>query len=387
MRILHVYRDIVCKVGVPYEAMQLAKSQAELGHEVAVLHQGRPWDDPSSFSGSNIHAIPLRGSFGCTHEIRTALQDFKPDIAHVYSLWIPAHNAWISAIRRQGIAYVAEPHGTLNPEMMKVRFGGKRNTPYHHFAKFAYRKLLDEPLLRSATGIRTLSSVEKNIADRLGLPLSFVCPCGFSPEWLQPKCTYRPPAEGEPLNVFFIGRLDVWQKGLDLTLEAFRRLKEISSPSLFKLTLVGSPLNGSDNILREQIRRLGLENVEIFGPAHGTIKQCLFQQAHLFIHPSRFEGMAKTAREAVSFGIPVLASRESNFGDWVESESMGKVIELSAENIARSLSEMRSDPRKLQNWSDNAWRFSQQWQWPAVAERIIAGYHALLAGRSFDAAS
>ena len=93
------------------------------------------------------------------------------------------------------------------------------------------------------------------------------------------------------------------QKGFDLLLEAFARLKE-RNPE-WTLTILG------DGSLRPYLEALR-DELRLNGRVHlpGQVKNPLLvlQQADLFIMPSRWEGWSNSLVEAMSCGLPVIAA-------------------------------------------------------------------------------
>jgi len=106
----------------------------------------------------------------------------------------------------------------------------------------------------------------------------------------------------DPPKLLFTGRL-VYQKGLDTLLEALGGLKELP----WQLTLVG---DGPQHVpLEQQARELGLEERIIFaGWQPRQVLPKLYQEANLFVLPSRHEGMPNALLEAMSSGLPAIAS-------------------------------------------------------------------------------
>lgn len=99
-----------------------------------------------------------------------------------------------------------------------------------------------------------------------------------------------------------IGRLD-WQKGYDLLLKAFARLKERHAN--WSLTVLGEgPLRQELETLRQ---RLGLaDRVHFRGRA--TDPSAFLRQADIFVMASRFEGFPMALGEAMACGLPVIAT-------------------------------------------------------------------------------
>jgi len=109
--------------------------------------------------------------------------------------------------------------------------------------------------------------------------------------------------EWHPPRLLFVGRV-VYQKGLDLLLEALGSVQ--SSP--WQLTIVG---DGSQRkLLMAQAEHLGIsERIRFLGWLDSAQLLPEYQQANLFVFPSRHEGMPNAILEAMACGLPVIASK------------------------------------------------------------------------------
>ena len=72
------------------------------------------------------------------------------------------------------------------------------------------------------------------------------------------------------------------------------------------------------------IRQLGIEDaVELMGSRFGEEKVALLQQCHVFVHPSRSDGLPATIVEAAALGLPSV-SEETNIGDFITAFDAGQ---------------------------------------------------------------
>ncbi len=119
-----------------------------------------------------------------------------------------------------------------------------------------------------------------------------------------------------------VGRFD-HQKGFDLLIQAFINIsKEFKE---WNLVILG------DGIQREYLQNL-IKNGQIDDKVYlpGFVKNPfeIMQQADIFAFPSRFEGFGNTLIEAMSLGLPVIAS-DCEFGpsEIINDEIDGILIE------------------------------------------------------------
>jgi glycosyltransferase involved in cell wall biosynthesis len=127
-----------------------------------------------------------------------------------------------------------------------------------------------------------------------------IIPNGVDIQRFSPDMQMR---EWHPPRLLFVGRV-VYQKGLDLLLEA---LGSVQSSS-WQLTIVG---DGSQReLLMAQAEHLGIsERIRFLGWLDSAQLLPEYQQANLFVFPSRHEGMPNAILEAMACGLPVIASK------------------------------------------------------------------------------
>jgi colanic acid/amylovoran biosynthesis glycosyltransferase len=120
------------------------------------------------------------------------------------------------------------------------------------------------------------------------------------------------------------------KKGLDVTLPAVGRLRDAGLP--VRLTIAGS--GAGEESLRQLTKRLGLEELVHFaGFVMGAALEDLFRESDVFVHPSREtergdrEGIPNSLLEAMSHGLPVVATRHSGIPEAVTDGRDGVLID------------------------------------------------------------
>jgi len=109
-----------------------------------------------------------------------------------------------------------------------------------------------------------------------------------------------------PQHLLFVGRLDMPQKGPDLLLETFARIRRIKGRHVPPLVIAG---DGPD---RKMIERLAKKNglsdlVEFRGRVEGVEKYQLMSGAHAVLMTSRVETFGIVAIESLAAGAPLVA--------------------------------------------------------------------------------
>lgn len=209
--------------------------------------------------------------------------------------------------------YVLTPHGAYNTVAMERSW----------FRKQLYFLLFENKLVKNASFVQAVGKSEiKGLNKQIKGTNQFLIPNGYDPD-------FENESINTPENAFIIsycGRLDVHTKGIDLMIEAMEMLKEINTQALpFELWLIG---DGEDKnwIINEIKKRKLTSIVKLKGVQYGDAKIKLLKQAHLFLHPSRNEGMPTGVQEAASLGLPLIVSEQTNLGDFVTKYDAGWVL-------------------------------------------------------------
>jgi glycosyltransferase involved in cell wall biosynthesis len=301
---------------------------------------------------------------------------WQPDIVHFHSVHIPQNIALASHLGRAGIPYCVTAHGGLFPAALQR----------HRLKKKVFDLLFERRYLNQARFIHALSPRESEIIRRHGVnrPIVIV-PNGLPPDSSvcasQPDALYAENPWLRDRRVFmFVGRLDVWQKGLDLLMEAFAHAALPDSA----LVLVGPDYRGSRTALETLARRFGvLPYVAFVGPIFGQDRANLFAAADVFVHPSRWEGLSLSVLAASAAGKPCLITREADPLGELERAQAAVLVEASVASIAAGLIRTANLSRdELRAMGARARGVAEaQFTWPSIAGKLIAAYRVAIEGR------
>ncbi len=192
---------------------------------------------------------------------------------------------------------------------------------------------------------------------------------------LQQFCCVRRSADG-PFRILFVGGIGQ-RKGVKYLLEAFERMR---GPGV-ELTLAG-PLPADTRPLdayRSSVRMTGrLDQAEIVREMH---------QAHVLVLPSVFEGFGLVITEAMSTGMPVIASTHSAGPDIIREGCDGFVLEPDdVEGLAQRLETLRSDRNRAFEMGMAASERARAFSWDVHAERVRDLLGLLASRRESEAA-
>jgi glycosyltransferase involved in cell wall biosynthesis len=152
------------------------------------------------------------------------------------------------------------------------------------------------------------------------------------------RSDYGIPAEAFVL--MFLGRLDVWVKGLDLVVEAFSCLPA----ERFRLVLAGPDWQEGRAKLEETARRMGCRGrIHFVGPVYGEKKWALLQLADVFVSPSRWEAFSIAQAEAMAIGLPVITSTKVNLASDLREADAALLTPLEVEPLAKGIALLEAD--------------------------------------------
>ncbi|MBK8444237.1 MAG: glycosyltransferase family 4 protein [Sphingobacteriales bacterium] len=164
---------------------------------------------------------------------------------------------------------------------------------------------------------------------------SFLLPYGFNYNYNATIIPKRSFSENEAFIIGFVGRLDVYTKGLDLLMAAFETFQK-KQPAA-RLWIIGD--GEGKAYLENFIKEKKLNNVILWGKKFGQEKDELISQMHLFSHPSRNEGLPTAVLEAAVFGVPVIVTQATNVAEYVSHFGCG--IAVADNNVAELVRAMQ----------------------------------------------
>jgi glycosyltransferase involved in cell wall biosynthesis len=366
LTVLHVTCYGQGLVGGPYRSVpELVRAQHKLGLRVALLTTARKGgykEEP--FPVFCIDDLPR-----CRQLARLPEPIDVPDLLnfHSYYEWDHAFLAWEA--RRRSIPYVITPRGAM------TRGAQSRK----RLKKLLGNFLFQDCMTAKAAAVHCLTEAEAVDVRKWGCQV-FVVPNGTDL-----SVTPRGPTSGMgnpdvELRLLFLGRLAINHKGLDLLLEGLAMWRTKQPYGRLRLLLVGPDQHGSRAQLGGMVKRLGLTDiVELPGPLVGQAKKEAFLWAHVFVHPSRFEGQPLAVLEALARGLPCLLTPGTNMADQVVAAGAGWGAQPTPVGIASALMEIMSNGAKLPQMGQAARALAERnFNWMDIAEQMIRHYTAII---------
>lgn len=172
------------------------------------------------------------------------------------------------------------------------------------------------------------------------------------------------------LKLLFVGLIEE-RKGILYLLEA---LKLISSVD-FELNIIGEVLNSNQyyDLLQKKISEYNLEGKVFFrGKVSKNELEDYYLNSSVFVFPTLWEGYGMVVSEAMSYGLPVIASRIPAIEELIDDGVNGILVEpKNAVQISEKIRLLNSDHSLMEKLSENAVKKSQSFPtWDETCEGI-----------------
>lgn len=227
--------------------------------------------------------------------------------------------------------------------------GARRRLPVVSWQHNAFLKPANLALLRATRNLTELwvcdsESVAALTAERLEVaPEKLATWPLFGADADAPRAwPWRP---GQPLHLGSLGRLHP-AKGYDVLVAALARMRAegFRSPAPFHVTIAGEGAARAQ--LEAAIRQAGIENLHL--PGYEARPLDFLASLHLYLQPSRREGLCIAAHEAMQAGLPTIVSSVGELPWSVINSRTGLVVPpAEPQALARALMTLLARPDRL----------------------------------------
>jgi glycosyltransferase involved in cell wall biosynthesis len=284
-------------------------------------------------------------SWSLTRWLEKHVQEF--DLLHIHALFSYASTGAAVVAKHKGIPYIIRPLGVLNEWGMRNR---------RHVMKMASVRLIESRILRNATAIQYTTERERREA-ATSVPIvkdvrSAVISLPVETKQVSGERFFEkfPTAKGKNI-ILFLSRIHQ-KKGLELLLEAFRRVRWNNPFAI--LVIAGDGAAEYVSILKRRAHDMHLEDDVVWaGFLEGDDKQAAFAAATVFVLPSFSENFGIAAAEALASGVPVVLTEQVGLSEEVQAAEAGVIVNSTSEAIAKAVAELLRDPSKRQRLAAN----------------------------------
>jgi glycosyltransferase involved in cell wall biosynthesis len=293
--------------GVQKMVFELASAQRRLGADVEI------WTPDAIRAGSTevFDGLPVRyfypdPLFGLarSHRLSRELATLPADVVlHAHNTFNPLNVQVDRAATARGLKVFFNPHGALDPAL----FSG---WDFKSIKKRLYIRCFTRPKLNRATGVFALTELEQAQLKSLGVTSPIhVLPNGIRPVTVASReaglaLRARHGLGPNDRIALFIGRITAKKRIEDI-------IRAISGLGVH-LFIAGNPdaETGYTALLKGEASAAGcVSRIHWLGFMDEAAKAAAYAAADCFVHASESEGMALAILEAMSAGLPVVATQ------------------------------------------------------------------------------
>ena len=359
--------DSPCSEGVTKAVHGLASGLVSIGQSVTILSEGPASGyrrsefgyDICTFSAPNthpsIHLSPALVSYlqtGVNGNDRVILNGiFHRSVAAMARL-----------LKRYGISYIVAPHDPYHPAIFQKK----------KWLKNVYWHLQEAPMLRAAWAVQILDPRHQQYLRQRGIQTKTIpLPNGFEASDVRSESELQWRQQGIP-RIYFLGRFDAYNKGLDLLLAA---VAQVLDHQKIQVILQG-PEWGDRVTLQAQAERLGIQaQVTFLDPDYQSSPTELMMEHDIFCVPSRFEGFSLSALEAMLAGRVILISEIAGLASYVNESGAGLVVQPTIESIRDGILELLKCRDRWPSMGLSGRRYAlTHLKWQTIARSALTSY-------------
>ncbi|MBC3845735.1 glycosyltransferase [Winogradskyella echinorum] len=255
-------------------------------------------------------------------KIKEIYSELKIDLIHIHGVWMYPQYCAANFALQNNIPFVLTSHGMYEPWYWSQ---GK-------IKKNAYFKFVISKYFKKATIIHAITPNEKSTQKSL-FPNNKIIEIPNLINYQENNSNLLPYGNNKPY-LLYLGRLHS-VKGIDLLIEAFCLINQ----NKYDLRIAGSINEYKvelDKIISKYQKR---NNIFFEGMVQGDKKDSLYQNAHVFILPSRAEAIGMVNLEAAMHKIPVITSWRTGLSpNW--NKNGGVLIEPNIKELKTTLEEV-----------------------------------------------
>lgn len=363
MKVLHIVSSLYRGAGGPARSVQGLVAELELEGVEAWLMAMKPLGDPWVPGVNHYINARCRTWRGMRRAVEAAIDEVKPDIVHIHSIWQWTLHLAVKAAQNKNVPYIMTPRGTIEKWSLRQKWFKKR------VARFLYQ----DSDFRKCAAIHVTAESERDQAIALGYnrPL-IVSPNGVNiPENLPPLCRHQDGFR----RLLFMSRFH-YKKGLMNLIDAWEKVR---APG-WKVELVGTDSAGYLKVVKEHISELGLDNDFIItGPLMDECKWEAYRRADAFVLPSYSENFGIVVAEALWSGLPVITTKGTPWEELIPNKC-GMWIDIGVDPLADALREIVSisDQEREMMGERGHYLVESKYTWSAVCKPLIKAYQEIV---------
>lgn len=264
------------------------------------------------------------------------------------------------------IPYIIIPHGSLVKEAQSSK----------HLKHIIANILFFNRFISNASAIQFLNEMEKQKSN-FRYKKAIIIPNGIEiPKIIQKRTN-------KYFDYIFIGRYNIFVKGLDFLVEGFINLKSWCKKNKVRLLLFGITENEEEFInLKAKITNCECDDyIIINGPIFDKEKAKRIHDSAVFIQTSRHEAQPMSIIEALSYGLPCLVTYNTSFGEDCNRYKFGIGIDFSLLELEKAVQKIFNDKDYYMDCKKNAIEYvKSNFEITYVTDKTLAIYKTVIKG-------
>lgn len=277
----------------------------------------------------------------------------RPDIVVFEGLYFKEYLDLAKELRKTKTPYIIVPRGSMTHQALHN---------HSHWKKFFAHLLYFNCFIRHAWRIQYLTKQEADDSTKRFRTPYFIVPNGAT----MPSVKKEKFSENG-IHAVFIGRLDMYHKGLDLLLDAVTLCADELRKASFTLAIYG-PKKYDYQLIEEEIGKRAIADfVSLNGEVSGSDKEQALLSADLFVMTSRFEGHPMGLIEALAYGLPCFVTPGTNMYDEISDADAGWTCQGNVDDVKSRLLQVVRERGAFASKSHNARLLAQRYDWSKLA--------------------
>lgn len=279
----------------------------------------------------------------------------RPDVVVFEVPYFIEYLSFAKQLKKEGIPYIISPRCSFTHQAMNNHAKWKKKIAGW---------LMFNSFFRGARAIHYLTDKELQDSSPFICPNGFIVPNGIN---LPKLITHDKSVHIDGFKGVFIGRIDIYHKGLDLLVEGAYEIRDYLRENKVKIEIYG-PESEDSNKLQQIIENHDVSDIcELKGEVSGAAKDSVLRNADFFIMTSRFEGQPMAMLEAMSYGIPCIASEGSYMRKIVDDNDAGYGCGNQVRDISEVLAKLINNKNLLPTKGINARKLAEAYTWDKQA--------------------
>lgn len=299
---------------------------SRLGHQVTVVSpeggfNSRTLLDPKTACVELKHYGTGRASYVPSVSLIDVLRN--ADLLYLHEGWTLSNIVAATCARLTRTPYIVMPHGVYEEMIVQT------------LRNITGRRQLEQLLLEGAAGVHLFFDSEREeVAKIAPAARTFVAPTGFDPRELPGTELPEAPISREPY-IAWLGRYDVYHKGIDILLEAQASLPRECRP---RIVMAGQDYKGGKAEVCDLVEMLDIaDSVDVRGAVTAEQVNSFLAQSIGFIHSPRWECLGRTVVESLLTQTPTAVALTAHIARQMQADRIGLVFSLDRNSVAEAL--------------------------------------------------